>query len=97
VAEVGEVACLQAAVSLFVQREGRGDPVQHPERLHLRGQSGRGADRRGHPLHERSLADYERVLGPDHPDTAITRSNLASAYESAKQASSSGDRGRANG
>jgi hypothetical protein len=49
------------------------------------------------PLHERSLADDERVLGPDHSDTAITRSNLASAYESAKQASSSGDRGRANG
>ena len=32
------------------------------------------------PLHERTLADRERVLGPDHPDTLTTRSNLAAAY-----------------
>ncbi|MEU6720793.1 tetratricopeptide repeat protein [Nonomuraea sp. NPDC046802] len=34
-------------------------------------------------LYERTLTDRERVLGPDHPDTLISRSNLAGAYESA--------------
>lgn len=29
------------------------------------------------------LADCERVLGPDHPDTLTTRSDLAAAYQSA--------------
>jgi len=32
-------------------------------------------------LHEQTLADYERVLGADHPDTLKTRNNLANAYE----------------
>jgi hypothetical protein len=36
VAEVGEVARLQAGVSLLLQREGRGDPAQLLECLHLR-------------------------------------------------------------
>ena len=31
------------------------------------------------PLHERTLADYERVLGPDHPGTLASRDNLAAA------------------
>jgi tetratricopeptide (TPR) repeat protein len=31
----------------------------------------------------RALAHDERVLGPDHPDTLTTRSNLGTAYESA--------------
>ena len=35
------------------------------------------------PLYERTLADRERVLGPDHPDTLTSRNNLAGAYESA--------------
>jgi tetratricopeptide (TPR) repeat protein len=34
-------------------------------------------------LGERTLADRERVLGPDHPDTLTSRSELAYAYESA--------------
>ena len=34
-------------------------------------------------LHERTLADRERILGDDHPHTLISRGNLASAYESA--------------
>ena len=34
-------------------------------------------------LYEATLADRERVLGPDHPDTLASRHNLASAYESA--------------
>ena len=29
------------------------------------------------PLYERTLADRERVLGPDHPDTLPSRNNLA--------------------
>ena len=41
------------------------------------------------PLCEQTLADRERVLGGDHPDTLVSRNNLAGAYESA------GDLGRA--
>jgi tetratricopeptide (TPR) repeat protein/pimeloyl-ACP methyl ester carboxylesterase len=32
---------------------------------------------------KQTLADCERVLGPDHPDTLTSRNNLAGAYESA--------------
>lgn len=32
-------------------------------------------------LHSRTLADFERVLGPDHPETLLSRNNLATAYE----------------
>ena len=32
---------------------------------------------------ERLLADQERVLGPDHPDTLASRNNLALAYQAA--------------
>jgi hypothetical protein len=35
------------------------------------------------PLHERTLADYERILGPDHPSTLTSRNNLAAAYRDA--------------
>ena len=41
------------------------------------------------PLHEQTLADRLRVLGPDHPDTLASRNNLAGAYYLA------GDLGRA--
>jgi tetratricopeptide repeat protein len=34
---------------------------------------------------EAVLADRERVLGGSHPDTLITRHNLAFAYEAAGQ------------
>jgi hypothetical protein len=34
-------------------------------------------------LGARVLADCERVLGPDHPDTLHSRSNLAGGYQSA--------------
>ena len=35
------------------------------------------------PLFERTLADSERVLGADHPDTLGSRNNLAGAYRAA--------------
>ncbi|GAA4102567.1 hypothetical protein GCM10022248_89430 [Nonomuraea soli] len=35
------------------------------------------------PLLKQTLADYERVLGVDHPDTLNSRNNLAGAYQSA--------------
>ncbi len=35
------------------------------------------------PLLERTLADCERVLGTDRPDTMTTRNNLAMAYRAA--------------
>jgi hypothetical protein len=34
------------------------------------------------PPHERTLADCERVLGPDHPDTLASRNNLTAARAS---------------
>jgi len=34
-------------------------------------------------LHEQVLADRERVLGPEHPDTLAARNNLALAYQTA--------------
>jgi tetratricopeptide (TPR) repeat protein len=34
-------------------------------------------------LYEQTLADRERILGADHPDTLSSRNNLAGAYESA--------------
>jgi Tetratricopeptide repeat len=34
-------------------------------------------------LHEQTLADRERVLGADHPDTLATRHHLAAAYRAA--------------
>ena len=33
------------------------------------------------PLFERTLADRERLLGPDHPDTMTSRNNLAEVYQ----------------
>ena len=38
------------------------------------------------PLFERTLADLERVLGPDHPATLNSRNNLADAYRAAGRA-----------
>jgi tetratricopeptide (TPR) repeat protein len=35
------------------------------------------------PLYEQTLADRERILGPDHPDTLGSRNNLALAYRDA--------------
>ena len=32
-------------------------------------------------MHEQTLADRERVLGPDHRDTLASRNNLANAYQ----------------
>ncbi len=32
---------------------------------------------------EQLLADQERVLGPDHPNTLAVRNNLANAYQAA--------------
>src|SRR5438094_445640 len=32
------------------------------------------------PLYERTLAAFERLLGPDHPSTVTSRANLAAAY-----------------
>ena len=34
-------------------------------------------------MHEQALAARERVLSPDHPDTLISRNNLALAYQDA--------------
>ncbi|HTP16652.1 MAG TPA: tetratricopeptide repeat protein [Streptosporangiaceae bacterium] len=35
------------------------------------------------PLYEHTLADRERVLGSDHPQTLTSRNNLAYAYKAA--------------
>lgn len=39
------------------------------------------------PLYEATLADYEQVLGRDHPDTLTCRNNLAAAYQAAERSS----------
>ena len=39
-----------------------------------------GRRRKAIDLHERNLADRERLLGPDHPNTLTSRHNLAMAY-----------------
>ena len=38
------------------------------------------------PVFEQTLADRERVLGPDHPDTLASRNNLAVAHREAGRA-----------
>ena len=69
------------------QRAGAGRrPPPHPDlaeqpRLRLPGRRDRMAE--AIPLFEQTLADRERVLGADHPDTLTSRNNLAGAYKSA--------------
>jgi hypothetical protein len=41
--------------------------------------AGRGAE--AVPLFERTLAEYERLLGAEHPGTLTSRNNLAAAYQ----------------
>jgi hypothetical protein len=41
------------------------------------------------PMYERTLADRERLLGADHPDTKVVRKNLAGLI--AKPERSSGE------
>ena len=63
-------------------------PPRHPglpeQPRHAYRAAGRAAEAIG--LHERTLADYERVLGPDHPGTLTSRNNLALAYLAAGRA-----------
>ncbi|MGW0183153.1 tetratricopeptide repeat protein, partial [Nocardia sp. NPDC003345] len=42
--------------------------------------NGQGMSERAIVLFEHSLADFERVLGGEHPDTLTSRNNLAGAY-----------------
>jgi hypothetical protein len=37
-----------------------------------------------HPLHQQTLADSERILGPDHPNTRTSHNNLAGAIKAMK-------------
>ena len=39
------------------------------------------------PVYERTVSDFERVLGPEHPDTLTSRANLAHAYYMARRLS----------
>ncbi|WP_354599017.1 tetratricopeptide repeat protein [Streptomyces sp. JL1001] len=45
-----------------------------------------GEHRQAADLHQRVLTDRQRVLGPDHPDTLASRSNLADARARLAQA-----------
>ena len=56
--------------------------ADQPQRPRQRLPFGRTAGR-AIPLYESTLADRERVLGADHPDTLTSRNNLARAYHSA--------------
>ena len=59
---------------------GHADQPQQPRR---RAAGGRAAPARRCRCDERTLADRERLLGPDHPDTLTSRSNLAVALQGA--------------
>ncbi|MDA0803982.1 MAG: tetratricopeptide repeat protein, partial [Planctomycetota bacterium] len=37
------------------------------------------------PLYKRSLAIWEKALGPDHPDVATSLENLAALYRATKR------------
>jgi hypothetical protein len=70
--------------SRFMQVDTIADDISQ-SRLHEAGQRGQAAGRTAEaiPLLERTLADCERVLGPDHPNTLTSRNNLAMAYQDA--------------
>jgi hypothetical protein len=36
------------------------------------------------PLHQQTLADTERILGPDYPNTRTSRNNLPGAIKATK-------------
>ena len=39
------------------------------------------------PVYERTVSEFDRVLGPDHQDTLTSRANLAHAYYMARRLS----------
>ncbi|MFB6679547.1 tetratricopeptide repeat protein, partial [Streptomyces sp. NPDC056390] len=45
-------------------------------------------------LHQQNLTDRERILGPEHPDTLRSRSNLADAQDSIRARTARGQRRR---
>ena len=84
-AELGDpqaALSLSNAVNLLDEALG----PDHPRTLPARGNLANAYRSAGRPeqaidLHERTLADRERVLGADHPDTLTSRNDLAVAYE----------------
>ena len=69
------------------RRPGTGPGLDHPDTLASRNNlanAHRAAGRFAEAivLHERTLANRERVLGPDHPSTLASRNNLAAARAS---------------
>ena len=86
-AELGDpqaALSLSNAVNLLTKTLG----PNHPRTLAARGNLAgaywsAGRLEQAIDLHERNLADRERVLGPDHPGTLAARNNLAGVYESA--------------
>jgi hypothetical protein len=67
-----------------VQKPGRAGPDTLNTRNNLANayqDAGRTAE--AIPLHEQTLTDRERLLGPGHPDTLTSRNNLATAYQAA--------------
>ena len=86
-AELGDpqaAVSLSNAVNLLTKTLG----PNHPRTLAARGNLAgaywsAGRLEQAIDLHERTLADRERVLGADHPDTLTSRNDLAGAYWSA--------------
>jgi hypothetical protein len=60
---------------------------------HAAGRAAAGRAPEAIPLHEQTLADRERVLGPEHPTSKLLRNNLA--WVTAQQPY--GDSGRKTG
>jgi len=69
---------LVAGLARIAQRVGVGDPDDLANAYQAAGRLVEAI-----ALHERTLTDYERILGADHPDTLASRHNLASAYQAA--------------
>ena len=60
----------------WVPGTGQSAPLQPQDNLAM-GYRAAGRTAEAIPLLERTLADFERLLGPDHPNTNVVRENLA--------------------
>ena len=45
----------------------------------------RGKDEEAEPLYQRALAIYEKVLGPEHPDTVRVKENYSNLLQQIKR------------
>ena len=77
------VGLVALAITIQSATLGAADPLAEATALNQQAltlyQQGRYAE--AEPLYKRSLAIREKGLGPDHPDTATVRGNLAALLD----------------